>query len=246
MHEIGGIHCETQHNKVLVNGEIRRCPDEPPGKGGGRRRTSFPTSTLKAVKKMRPARTEIIICTGLHSRGGGNIGLARRRAYSPTAASAAERRPPGRPADPATADGRSPSRFHARQGDHATFKQDDLKARRTNERARWRPAPRPGQRPGQRFSVRDPERQSTAHSLVCRQEACRFATADASISACCSRPVTAVQLRSGHVGRVGIRSTPEKNATAAPNASSGSTSATNWSGRTITRQPFARSSWRRS
>ena len=59
--------------KALVNGDIRRCPDEPPAKGGGRRRTGFPTVTLKAVREMRPARTEIIVCTGLRTRGGVQI-----------------------------------------------------------------------------------------------------------------------------------------------------------------------------
>ena len=56
--------------KALVNGDIRRCPDDPPAKGGKRPRTGFPTATLRAVREMRPARTEIIICTGLRSRGG--------------------------------------------------------------------------------------------------------------------------------------------------------------------------------
>ena len=37
------------------------------GKG---RRAQRVTTTLKAVKEMRPARTEIIICTGLRTRGG--------------------------------------------------------------------------------------------------------------------------------------------------------------------------------
>lgn len=59
--------------KAMVNGDIRRCPDAAPAKGGGRRKTKFATATLKAVKEMRPARTEIIVCTGLRTRGGVQI-----------------------------------------------------------------------------------------------------------------------------------------------------------------------------
>ena len=54
----------------LVNGDIRRCPDEAPAKGGGRRKAKHATATLKAVREMRPARNEIIVCTGLRTRGG--------------------------------------------------------------------------------------------------------------------------------------------------------------------------------
>ena len=36
----------------------------------GRRTTKRTTATLKAVREMRPACTEIIICTGLKTRGG--------------------------------------------------------------------------------------------------------------------------------------------------------------------------------
>ena len=36
------------------------------GKRGGKRATA----TLNEVKEMRPARTEIIVCTGLRTRGG--------------------------------------------------------------------------------------------------------------------------------------------------------------------------------
>ena len=59
--------------RALLNGDIRRCPDDPPARGGKRRRTGFPTATLKAVREMRPARTEIIICTGIRTRGGVQI-----------------------------------------------------------------------------------------------------------------------------------------------------------------------------
>ena len=56
--------------KVMVNGEIRRCPDAAPAAGKGRAKAKYATASLKAVKEMRPARTEIIVCTGLATRGG--------------------------------------------------------------------------------------------------------------------------------------------------------------------------------
>ncbi len=45
-------------------------PGEEAAKDKGRRKAKRVTATLKAVKEMRPARTEIIICTGIHTRGG--------------------------------------------------------------------------------------------------------------------------------------------------------------------------------
>ena len=55
--------------RTLADGDIRRCPD--PARNGGRsRRAKAVTATLKAVKEMRPGPDEIIICTGLGSRGG--------------------------------------------------------------------------------------------------------------------------------------------------------------------------------
>ena len=59
--------------KALANGDIRRCPNDAPAKGKGRRRATFGTATRKAVKEMRPARNEIIVCTGLRNRGGVQI-----------------------------------------------------------------------------------------------------------------------------------------------------------------------------
>ena len=56
--------------KAMADGDIRRCPDGPPEKDRARRKTKYPTATLKAVKEMRPGRAEIIICTGLRTRGG--------------------------------------------------------------------------------------------------------------------------------------------------------------------------------
>ena len=56
--------------KALANGEIRPWPGEAPTTGKGRGKAKRFTATLKAVREMRPARTEIIICTGLRTRGG--------------------------------------------------------------------------------------------------------------------------------------------------------------------------------
>lgn len=56
--------------KAMVNGDIRRCPDEAPAKGKGRCTTNYFTASLKAVKEMRPARNEIIVCAGIKTRGG--------------------------------------------------------------------------------------------------------------------------------------------------------------------------------
>jgi len=53
--------------RTFANGDIRPWSGEVPGKG---RRAKRVTATLKAVKEMRPARTEIIVCTGLRTRGG--------------------------------------------------------------------------------------------------------------------------------------------------------------------------------
>ena len=53
-----------------ADGDIRRCPDEAPVAKKGRRKTKYPTASLKAVREMRPGRTEIIVCTGLRTRGG--------------------------------------------------------------------------------------------------------------------------------------------------------------------------------
>ena len=54
--------------KALADGNIRRVPG---GRQAGRsRKATRVTATLKAVKEMRPAQTEIIVCTGLRTRGG--------------------------------------------------------------------------------------------------------------------------------------------------------------------------------
>ncbi len=55
--------------RALADGNIRPCSDPAP-KGGRRRAAKAVTATLKAVKEMRPAPNEIIVCTGLKTRGG--------------------------------------------------------------------------------------------------------------------------------------------------------------------------------
>ena len=59
--------------RAMADGDIRRCPDKAPATGKGRRKAKYATASLKAVKEMRPARTEIIVCTGLRTRGGVQI-----------------------------------------------------------------------------------------------------------------------------------------------------------------------------
>ncbi len=56
--------------KTMVDGDIRPCAAEPPAAKKGRRKTTHATVTRKAVQALRPERTEIIVCTGLETRGG--------------------------------------------------------------------------------------------------------------------------------------------------------------------------------
>ncbi len=63
--------------KARADGDIRpvrpeASPDRGPGqaKAKGRRKAKRVTATLNEVREMRPMRTEIIICTGLRTRGG--------------------------------------------------------------------------------------------------------------------------------------------------------------------------------
>ena len=58
-----------------ADGDIRpvrpeASPDRGPGQAKGRLGAKRVTATLNEVREMRPARTEIIICTGLRTRGG--------------------------------------------------------------------------------------------------------------------------------------------------------------------------------
>ena len=56
--------------KTMVDGDIRRCPDPAQPTGRGRCGANYATASLKAVRTMRPERNEVIVCTGLKSRGG--------------------------------------------------------------------------------------------------------------------------------------------------------------------------------
>ena len=83
--------------KALIDGDIRPIQPEAP-RTKGRRRAKRVVVSRQQAEAMRPARTEIIICTGLRTKGGrqyrGDIATSmfhdrRQRA---------ERRSPGRPA----------------------------------------------------------------------------------------------------------------------------------------------------
>ena len=61
--------------KARADGDIRPWAGESPApaKKKGRRGAKRATASLKAVQGLRPARTEIIVCTGLKTRGGVQI-----------------------------------------------------------------------------------------------------------------------------------------------------------------------------
>ena len=56
--------------KSTMDGEIRPVPAAEAKAGSGRKRKRA-TATRKAVREMRPARDEIIVCTGLRTRDSG-------------------------------------------------------------------------------------------------------------------------------------------------------------------------------
>ena len=56
--------------KSTMDGEIRPLPAGEAKTGSGRKRKRA-TATRKAVREMRPARDEIIVCTGLRVRDSG-------------------------------------------------------------------------------------------------------------------------------------------------------------------------------
>ena len=56
--------------KSAMDGEIRPMPAAEAKTGSGRK-TKKATATRKAVREMRPARDEIIVCTGLRTRDSG-------------------------------------------------------------------------------------------------------------------------------------------------------------------------------
>ena len=55
--------------KTQADGDIRPVRPEAP-RSRGRRKARRIVATLGEVRDMRPARTEIIVCTGLRTRGG--------------------------------------------------------------------------------------------------------------------------------------------------------------------------------
>ena len=56
--------------RAMLDGDIRRCPNEAPAAKKGRRKAKYPTASRTAVQAMRPERNEVIVCTGLKTRGG--------------------------------------------------------------------------------------------------------------------------------------------------------------------------------
>ncbi len=56
--------------KSTMDGDIRPIPAAEAKTGSGRRMKRA-TATRKAVREMRPARDEIIVCTGLRTRDSG-------------------------------------------------------------------------------------------------------------------------------------------------------------------------------
>ena len=62
----------VERYRAMVDGDIR--PVRPEGSGAkGRRGAKPPVVSRKQVEALRPARAEIIICTGLRTRGGWQI-----------------------------------------------------------------------------------------------------------------------------------------------------------------------------
>ena len=55
--------------RAMADGDIRRMPGGEPARKG-RCKAKRTIASLKVVRQMRPARTEIIICTGLRIKGG--------------------------------------------------------------------------------------------------------------------------------------------------------------------------------
>ena len=101
--------------QAVADGDIRRVPgDAAPAKG--RREAKRTIASLKAVREMRPAPTEIIVCTGLRIKGGvQNLGRHRYGAFLRPQAEALIGIPRERPAGHAPA-GRPSSGFHFWQG----------------------------------------------------------------------------------------------------------------------------------
>ena len=60
----------VERYKCMANGEIRRWPGESRGAGKRRRRPRPEVASFEAVREMRPAYNEIVVCTGLGTRSG--------------------------------------------------------------------------------------------------------------------------------------------------------------------------------
>ena len=69
-HGLADARYVVERFQAMANGDIRRWPADEPTTRKGRRKAKRVTATLDEVKEMRPARTEIIVCTGLRIRGG--------------------------------------------------------------------------------------------------------------------------------------------------------------------------------
>ena len=74
--------------QAMADGDIRRWPGDKPATRKGRRKAGCTIASLKAVRALRPARTEIIVCTGCASRAVSSCGATSRRACSANAGSA--------------------------------------------------------------------------------------------------------------------------------------------------------------
>ena len=86
----------VERYKAHADGDIRPWPGEAPTKE--RRKAKRVTATLTEVRELRPARTEIIICTGLRTRGGIQVWVRWPWESSATVGRKARRRFPERPA----------------------------------------------------------------------------------------------------------------------------------------------------
>ena len=57
--------------RAMADGSIRRCDGDGPVTAKRRRKARSVTATLKAVRELRPAPNEIIICTALNLKRSG-------------------------------------------------------------------------------------------------------------------------------------------------------------------------------
>ncbi len=113
--------------KAHADGDIRPWPGEAPAKGKGRQAKRV-TATLKAVREMRPACTEINLHGPAHARRRPGLGLHRGRSPVRSQAAGLSGASGGRPAAPV---GRPPPGFQPRQGGH----DDDRAGHRAQTRA---------------------------------------------------------------------------------------------------------------